>query len=191
MASRVKLKACLVVLVGFAAGLLIAGLIMAAHMGAFTTVELARERRGPYRIVCLPHQGPHNRIGEKILRVEDLLKDESDRLGLPCAIFYDDPSQVAEHELRARGGYVVKGAPALGPLPAELRVERIGRRDVVVATFEGHANLAPRKIYPALRGWLAEHKCDAAGPSIEFYRKGVVECELPVRPAAGGTAGAR
>jgi len=170
-------KKILPLLAGFAAGCLIVGLFIAYRMGAFNKVELVREQRGPYRIVCLPHTGAYNRIGEKILKVKDLLKRPDEQLGLPCGIYYDDPNEVAEAKLRSKGGYVVEGD--VKP-EAPLEVEDIPRRDALVARFRGHPALAAIKIYPAMTRWMKDNGCKRAGPAIEFYRKGLVECEIPV-----------
>jgi len=170
-------KKLLPLLVGFVVGCLIVGLFIAYRMGAFNKVRLLREQRGPYRIVCLPHTGAYNRIGEKILKVKALLKRPDDQLGLPCGIYYDNPNEVAEEKLRSKGGYVIKGEVKT---EAPLEVENIPRREALVARFKGHPVVAAMKICPAMSKWMSENGRKPAGPAIEFYRKGLVEREMPV-----------
>ena len=164
---------------GFGVGIFIIGLFFAYRMGAFRPVGLQRERRPAVRIACLPHTGPYNQISEKILRVKKLLDDHKDALGRPCGIYYDDPDRVPDEKLRSKGGYVLKQDVAL---PPELEVVVLADRDVLVARFKGHVALAAAKIYPAMSRWMADEKVKPAGPTVEYYEAGVVECEMPIQP---------
>ena len=171
------MKKLLVLLAGCVAGVLIVGVFVAYRMGAFNSVELVHEERGPYRVVCLPHTGAYNKIAEKIVRVEEMLKAAGVPTVVSCGIYYDNPVEVAEERLRSKGGCVVEGEVAVEP-PFE--IEAIPRRDVLVARFEGHPAFAPLKIYPAISAWLSDHGYRPGSPAVEFYRKGLVECEMPI-----------
>jgi DNA gyrase inhibitor GyrI len=177
--ARSGKKSCLVLVVGFGMGIFIIGMFFAARMGAFRSVEMHREQRPTVRIVCLPHSGPYNQIGEKINEVKKLLEKHKDALGRPCAIYYDDPDRVPDEKLRSKGGYILKQDVEL---PPELEVVVLAERDVLVARFKGHVALAAAKIYPSMSRWMADEKVKPAGPSVEYYEAGVVECEMPIQP---------
>jgi len=172
------MKKVAVLCLGLFAGLLLVGVFIAYRLGTFNTVTLSQEPRGPYQIVCLPHSGAYNRIAETILEVEKVLADHTEKVA--CAIYYDDPAHVPEAQLRSKGGFQVKGQVKVEP---PCTIERVPRREVVVARFEGHPSVAPIKVYPKLAGWMAENRLTAAGPTIEFYRPGLIEVEMPVKPA--------
>lgn len=175
------LKKSLSLFAGMLAGMFAVGLFYALQMGAFNRVRLVREERGPYRILCLSHKGSYNKIAEKILEVEKRLKEAGTEIIVPCAIYYDSPSEVPEDELRSKGGFVVAVDAAV---PALLEIEDIPRREVLVAQFEGAPALAPVKMRPAIAGWLAENGLRAGGPAVEFYRRGLIEREVPLGSAA-------
>jgi hypothetical protein len=79
---------------------------------------------------------------------------------------------------------VIAGAWLLAAARPSLDVVEIPRREVLVARFKGHPLLSPYKVYPVMAKWMAGHGLQPAGPAVEFYRDGIVECELPVAPAA-------
>jgi len=172
----------LVLLLGFLVGLLLVGGFIAYRMGAFNSPDLAREEREAYRIVCLPHQGAYDKISQTIREVKRQLADHEDQLGPPCAVYQDDPEQVAEDELRGLAGFVLRGDV---PVRGRLEVRAIPRRLVLVARFKGHPAVAAMKNYPAMHVWMEEHGCEAVGPAVEFYHADEVECEIPIRRSAG------
>ncbi len=165
---------------GILAGVFAVGLFYAVQMGAFNSVRLTREERGPYRIFCLSHRGAYERIAEKILEVEKRLKEAGIEVIVPCAIYYDNPSEVSEAELRSKGGFVVAADAAA---PSSLEVEDIPRREVLVARFEGAPVLAAVKMRPAIAGWFAENGMRPGGSAVEFYHRGLIEREVPLSGA--------
>ena len=170
---------------GVTAGLLAFTLAGSWWLGAFNAVELSREPRGPYRIAYLPHRGAYTGVVDKILEVQERLADAADQLGPACGIYYDNPAEVPEEQLRSKGGVLITGDVSVDP---SLLIEEIPQRDVLVARFDGHPSLAPVKVYPRMAEWMEEHGVEPAGPAVEFYRpkrfrRGSVECEIPIRPA--------
>ena len=173
------LRKILILTSGVTCGLMVVIAVIAFLLGAFNSVVLAREGSGPYRIVCLPHTGPYPGVAKKILAVRKLLKGSEKQLGVPCGLYYDNPAKVAEEKLRSKGGYVIEGELAV---EAPLLIERVPRRDVLVARLEAHPSLAPIKIYPKMAKWMAANNVEAAGPALELYHDGLVECQIPIRP---------
>jgi len=175
------MKKWLALLAGCLFGLFVVGLLVAYRIGAFNRVQLSREERGPYRIVCLSHRGAYNKIKAKILAVEAMLKEAGVERVAPCGVYYDNPAEVPEEELSSKGGFVVRGEVAVD---GAFEIVEIPRREVLWARFEGHPSVAPVKIYPEMAAWLADHGWRRGSPVIEFYRPGRIECEMPIeRPA--------
>ncbi len=179
------IKKIFVLVSGVTFGFILFLLFAAYWLGAFNSVELTREQRGPYRIVYLRNTGAYTGVAEKILQVKGLLTDAGPRsevvseeqLHVPCGIYYDDPDKVAEAKLRSKGGYVVKGEVEVEP---PLKIENIPRREVLVAQFSGHPSLARLKVYPAMMRWMEEHGVEPALPMVEFYYDNNMECEIPI-----------
>jgi len=175
------MKKLFVFLSGISLGIVILIIVVAWWLGAFNRVELVAEERGPHRIICMGHVGPYSEIAGTILEVQDRLKDVADRLEGPCAIYYDDPAKVPKERLRSKGGFLLKGEVEAKGL---LDIVTIPRRKVLLGRLKGHPSLAPIKVYPAMAGWMEKHGFVPAGPAVEFYHKGFVECEIAIRPAA-------
>ena len=164
---------------GVTCGLILVVLIGAWGLGAFSTVELAQEELGPYRIVCLDHTGPYHKISDLIREVRELLKGSEDRVGMACALYYDNPEEVEAENLRSKGGFVLEGDVEV---KEPLRIERVPRRTVLVARVEAHPSIAALKVYPRMAEWMSANRMAAAGPALELYQKGRVEIQIPIRP---------
>jgi effector-binding domain-containing protein len=183
LTTKSKKWTCLTLALGILLGVFVVGLAIAAMQGAFARVATATAERGPYRIAALDHTGPYREIGGVILKVKGLITLTDAELGPPCALYYHNPDDVPEDELRSQGGYVIpEGALVRSPA----RIIEVPRRRVVVAVVKAHPLVAAMKIYPALRDWMARHDARPAGPALEFYRRGEVETELPVTTAPAG-----
>lgn len=174
------MKKLFVFLSGISLGIVAIILVVAWWLGAFNRVELLSEERGPYRIICMGHVGPYHEIANTILEVKDRLKDAENRPEVPCAIYYDDPAKVAKEKLRSKGGFLLEDEIEAKGL---LEIVTISRRKVLLGRLKGHPSLAPLKVYPAMAGWMEENGFVPAGPAVEFYKKGFVECEIAIRPA--------
>ena len=173
------MKRILIFALGLLVGLLVLLTFVAYRMGVFNSVALSRETRGPYLVACLPHTGAYARISEKILRVEQLLREAGVTPVGRCAIYLDNPKEVPEEKLRSKGGFVIESAVSL---PQPLELVNVPKREVLHARFEGHRSVAPAKINPAMSEWMQKNGFQPAWPAIEFYAEGVVECEIPIQP---------
>jgi len=174
------MKKLFVFLSGISLGIVVLILVVVWWLGAFNRVELLSEERGPYRIICMDHVGPYHEIANTILEVQDRLKDVEDRLGGPCAIYYDDPAKVPKEKLRSKGGFLLKDEVEAKGL---LEIVTMPRRMVLLGRLKGHPSLAPIKVYPAMAEWMEKNGFVPAGPAVEFYHKRFVECEIAIRPA--------
>ena len=165
---------------GVLTGLLLVLLVAAWWLGGFRDVELTREQRGPYRIVCLPHTGAYTDTPRKVLEVKRRLKALGDQLDVACGIYYDDPGKVPKGKLQSKGGYVLIGEVTV---EAPLEIERVARREVLLARFKGHPSIGRVKAYPKMAEWMKTNGAERAGPALELYHEGLFECEIPIRIA--------
>ena len=159
------------------------GLSLSYYLGIFNKVKLEQKERGCYQVVYLPHKGKYSKIYDKIKKVKAWLKTKKAKMINPCAIYYDDPAKVPENMLRSKGGYIVDFRVKLEP-PFEQ--EHIPKRDVLLATFQGHPIIASFKIYPQMNKWMNKNNFEPDGYIIEIYKSdGCIECEMPIKPKGG------
>jgi len=144
------------------------GLIgVAWYMGAFSSVSVTTAEKGPYYFVYLEHLGPYYQIQNKIIMVEKYLSDNNIQTLHSAGIYFDNPAEVAENELKSYGGFVVKDSVVINEPYKFLKIDR---RQVVVAGIEALPMIAPFKIYPAFQEWLGNNKnVEIVAPPLELY----------------------
>lgn len=157
-----------ILFIGIISFVLFMGLIGAAwYMGAFSSVNITTDEKGPYYIVYLEHSGPYYQIQNKIVKVEKYLVDNNIQYLHSVGIYFDNPAEVAESELKSFGGFLVKDSVVVNEPYKFLKIDR---RQVVVASIEALPMIAPFKIYPAFNEWLGNNKnVEIVAPPIELY----------------------
>ena len=158
----------IILFIGIISFVLFIGLIgVAWYMGAFSSVNITIDEKGPYYFVYLEHKGPYYQIQNKITMVEKYLTDNKIKYLHSAGIYFDNPAEVAEHELKSFGGFIVSDS---------IRVEepynfiKIDRRKVVIASIEALPMIAPFKIYPAFQEWVGNNKnVEIDAPPFELY----------------------
>ena len=158
----------LILFVGIISLVLFMGLIGAAwYMGAFSSVNITTAEKGPYYFVYLEHQGPYYQIQNKITNVEKYLTDNNISFLHSAGIYFDNPAEVDESNLKSFGGFVVNDSINVQP---PYKITKIKRRKVVVASIEAQPMMAPFKIYPAFEEWLGNNKnVEIVAPPLELY----------------------
>lgn len=141
-------------------------LVIAYFLGIFAKPTVTVTETGPYRYVYLPFQGGYYQVDERLQDLEKSLKLARVPHGGPMGVFYDDPRQVPERARRARAGYFL--APDT-PVPADMQVDSIPRRRVVMVQVKAHPAIAPIKAYRALDQWLQANGLPLAWPTLERY----------------------
>ena len=157
-----------ILFIGIISFVLFMGLIGAAwYMGAFSSVNITTDEKGPYYFVYLENSGPYYQIQNKIVKVEKYLVDNNIQYLHSAGIYFDNPAEVAESELKSYGGFVVKDSVVVNEPYKFLKIDR---RQVVVASIEALPMIAPFKIYPAFNEWLGNNKnVEIVAPPIELY----------------------
>jgi len=148
--------------------------------GVFSPVKITTGIRGPYLMVYMLHRGAYHQITEAIEKVGKLLDEEKISKTISCAIFYDDPRDVALEDLKSEGGYLVDQRPLSLNHPFGLR--EIPKRGVILATTKAHPLIAPFKTYARIVDFMQMHHLEHDGPAMERYLPGgIVEVEMPFR----------
>jgi hypothetical protein len=157
--------------------------VMAYRAGVFESVPIELATRGPYRFAYFEHRGAYAGIGDEIRRTAvELRVIDAEEAGIAAALYEDDPRRKPEAELRSKGGFLVS---ASYPVPPNVPVSTIEAREVLVARFFGDPRLSPYKVYLPMQTWMREHGYEVSGGSLEQYKSGFVEYELPVRRSDG------
>jgi len=177
MASK-GTKIALIIL-GIVLIIVIAFVVILWYVGLFATPELAIAERGPYHYVYIDRTGPFAEIPLGQQQADSLVKQQNIEVGIPCGAYLDDPSQVAQGNLRWRVGFIVSDSvETIDPL----KFMTIAGGEYLVASIKAHPMVAPFKTYPAIEKWLTVNPYDVAGAAFELYNEnGVVEVLFPVQ----------
>lgn len=148
------------------------------YTGAFKSVTVNQDIRGPYTVLFKNHIGPYHKIVSVIEEVEKWARENGLKCRLSFGEYYDDPRVVEEGRLTSRGGcladpLVSEEANLLNQLKSKLpegfQTDVIEKTPAVVALFTGAPGIGPLKVYPAAEDFITEHKLSKKGPVIEIY----------------------
>lgn len=165
-------------LYAFSLGFIIFLLYLFQYTGAFKSVSIDRDERGPYTVIFKSHVGPYHKIVSSIEEVENWAKANGLKCRLSFGEFFDDPRNVEEGRLNSRGGCLVdpliteenKILDALKEkLPADFKIAEIARTKAVVALFTGAPGIGPLKVYPKAEDYISENKLVRKGSVLEIY----------------------
>ena len=161
--------------------LFIAIIVAAWYLGAFATVSIVVEDRGPYYIVTSSQLSPYQEISRENEQIDMMLGERGIKYKNFVGILYNNPAEITLSQLRRKGGVIVKDSVAVDSL---LIFERIDKRLVAVAALKAHPAIAPFKIYPALQEWMQLHSYlpQKEMTILEHYKAdGFVEVEIPIQ----------
>lgn len=157
-------------------GLTIFLLYLFQYTGAFKSVSVAEDERGPYSIVYKNHVGAYHKIVSTIEEVEKWAHENGLKCRLSFGEFFDDPRSVEEGRLTSRAGCVIdplveneKKLIENLKLPQDFKISEIPKTKAVVALFTGAPGIGPLKVYPKAEDYLVEHKLTRKNSVIEIY----------------------
>ena len=157
-------------------GLVAFFLYLAQYTGAFKSVYVGLDERGPYTLIYQNHVGAYHKIVEKIQAVEAWAKENKLDCKLTFGEFFDDPSTTEEGRLKSRAGCLIEEKDAVSlntlktlTLPAEFAQGSWAKSKVVVALFTGSPGIGPLKVYPQAESFINESKLKRRGPPVEIY----------------------
>ena len=151
------------------------------HLGLFSKVSLDIKERGPYTIIGIEYRGPYRKIIHKLKSVTEEIKTSklSGTVEKQCAILYDSPNSVDHKSQRSLVGFVLQAGTAENI--NNYTVDKIEKREVLVAKIDAHPSVAFFRSYPKIRRWLKKNDYNASSPMLEiYYRNGLVELEVPI-----------
>jgi DNA gyrase inhibitor len=143
------------------------GLYLSTYLGAFKSVEVTEQIRGPYVLVYKEHMGPYHKIVQAIGAVEDWAKQNNLDCHLSFGQYFDNPESKEEARLKSHGGCIMEKAPE--NLPEQFKTQELPARKYVTAVFEGSPGIGPMKVYPRVNKYMVEKGLTQDGAIIEVY----------------------
>lgn len=147
------------------------------YTGAFKSVTVSQDERGPYIILYKTHIGPYHKIVSVIEEVESWAKKNGLKCRLSFGEYFDNPRVVEEGRLNSRGGCLMDTSineiqtleKLKSNLPTEFQIAEIQKTNAVVALFTGAPGIGPLKVYPKAEDYITENKLTRKGSVIEIY----------------------
>jgi AraC family transcriptional regulator len=159
-------------------GMILFVLYLLQYTGAFKSVQVDQDERGPYTVIFKKHVGAYHKIVSTIEDVEKWAKENGLKCRLSFGEYFDDPRVVEEGRLNSRGGCLLD---PLVPeektildklkdhLPPDFKVDEIPKTKAVVALFTGAPGIGPMKVYPKAEDYITEHRLLKKSSVIEIY----------------------
>ena len=159
-----------------AAGMLMLFIYIAQYTGAFKSVAVGLDQRGPYTLIYKDHIGPYHKIIETLESIEKWAKENQVNCQFTFGEYLDNPNLVEEGRLRARTGCLIENkntqdiekAKSLA-LPFDLKITEYPKTKAVIALFTGSPGIGPYKVYPKAEDYMREQKLTPTGPVLEIY----------------------
>jgi AraC family transcriptional regulator len=159
-------------------GLVLFFLYLFQYTGAFKSVTINQDERGPYTFVFKSHVGPYHKIVGHIEVVEKWAKENGLKCRLSFGEFFDDPRLVEEGRLNSRAGCLID--PLIlqetqlfenlkNKLPEGFQYVEFEKTKAVVALFTGAPGIGPLKVYPLAEDYMIKNKLTRKGGVIEIY----------------------
>ena len=148
------------------------------YTGAFKSITIGVDQRGPYTLVFKEHTGAYHKIVSTIESVEKWAKDNKLKCRLSFGEYFDNPRIVEEGRLKSRGGCLID---PLDPedqkifeslknnLPENFKTDIYSKTKAVVALFTGSPGIGPMKVYPKADEFMAKGQLTKKGPVLEIY----------------------
>ena len=140
------------------------------YTGAFRSVAVGTDERGPYTLIYLDHSGAYHKIVENINTVEKWAKENNLNCRFTFGEFFDDPEIVEEGRLKSRAGCLFDPPIAMTvQLPEKFKTAEFPKTKSVVALFNGSPGIGPYKVYPKAQYYMRERKLVRSGSVMEIY----------------------
>lgn len=159
-------------------GLVVFFLYLLQYTGAFKSVIVATDQRGPYTLIYKDYTGPYHQIVSTIEEVEKWANSKGLKCRLSFGEYFDNPAIVEEGRLRARGGCLLDPkdnneerifADLKDELPTDYITEIYPETKAVVALFTGAPGIGPMKVYPKSDEYVKDQGLRKKGTTLEIY----------------------
>ncbi len=165
-------------LYAFSLGFILFMLYLFQYTGAFKSVSIDQDERGPYLVVYKNHIGPYHKIVATIEEVETWARANKLKCRLSFGEYFDNPRVIEEGRLNSRGGCLADPLAEeekvileklKNALPQDFKIAEIKKTKAVVVLFSGAPSIGPLKVYPKAENYMLEHKLTPKGSVIEIY----------------------
>lgn len=176
--------------------LLLFAVVMGAwwYYGGFNRIEVSQSFQGGETIIYEEMKGPYSQSGKVMDALyHELVEKENIRTVKGIGIYYDNPKNVPEEELRSEIGEILEGISEekLRELKSRYLVRTLprGKYIVVEFPFKGMPSIFTgiAKVYPAMATYMEDNNIPAQNPSHEIYD--VPNNKIIYRILIPGTAG--
>ena len=162
-------------------GFVIFFLYLLQYTGAFKSITLGIDDRGPYTMIYKEHKGAYHQIVSTIESVENWAHTNGLKCRLSFGEYFDDPRLVEEGRLTSRGGCLIETieptadieqknlSKIKNKMPADFKIEVYQKRKAVVALFTGAPGIGPMKVYPKAEKYIQEKNLKKLGSILEIY----------------------
>lgn len=159
-------------------GLIIFFLYLMQYTGAFKSVPVAVDERGPFTMIAMAHSGAYHKTVEKTQFVEAWAKKNNLKCRLSFGEYLDNPRIAEEGRLRSYGGCLID--PLIpeemeilkklrSALPKDVEIREFPKTKSVVALFTGAPGIGPMKVYPKAEEFMQKGSLVPKGPVLEVY----------------------
>lgn len=144
------------------------------HAGMFAKVEISQQDSGSFMVVYQEHQGAYSKVGPTMDEVYQKLLDDGIDTTRGIGIYYDDPREVEEAELRSEVGSIIEidDQAKLEQVKDKYQIKLIDRYPSLVIELPYRSKLSiiigVLKAYPAFVKYCQEHECQT-GAMFEIY----------------------
>lgn len=145
------------------------------YVGGFWKVQIEEKNMGPYTFAYLSFTGSYYKVGPTMDSITQALQDDGIVAEKWLGIYYDDPAQVPEDQLRSEIWAIIesKDISKLKRNSEKYLVKTIPANKSVVATFPIKNNLSymvwPMVVYPILTQYMTEKNYNLMTETMELY----------------------
>ncbi len=141
-------------------------LFFAWYLGFFHTV-IIQETQSPHIFgIVLPHQGNYQKVGKKIIEVQNYLATKKIKCK-PVAIYYDDDAKVIKKNLKSAGGCVLQSP--LKDLPGKYQIVRFKTMRALFGRVASHPGIAKIKLLSTMKKYALKNNLSLKFPAIAFF----------------------
>ena len=141
--------------------------------GYLEPVDIGSGSQGPFVLIYKQHTGPYHKIAPVIDEVERTFKEANIDCPMAFGRFLHDPNVVPHDRLESHGGCALPtttNAVEKFAKSNNYQIDRIDKKEYLVATFNGSPSVGPLRVYPEVEAWMNKYGYKNKGPVIELYQ---------------------
>ncbi len=145
------------------------------YSGLFSSVKIEEKKMGPYKVVYEDHKGSYSKISPVMDSVFKSLKSEGIESAVGIGIYYDNPSTVAEADLKSKGGCVISKDDFIRfeKIQTKFKVIDIPQYNCITLEFPFKTKISILigiiKGYPLIKNYINEKKLNTVDAPYELY----------------------